>query len=107
MLPAVSRPSEALWPRLLPATCSQPAQGTLAISVTCPSNEPDLILGSKTARSPFVIAIKLAGIKTLPSIVNACFVTSAVSAGSSDLYTSSRALCKSCTRAPGEKTRKC
>lgn len=33
-----------------------------------------------------------AGIKALPSIINACLLTSAWSAASSDLYTSSRAL---------------
>lgn len=67
--------------------------GTLAISVICPSNAPELTNASKTAaRSPFVIAIKAAGIKGLPSVINACLLTSAVSAASSDMYTSSRAL---------------
>jgi len=42
--------------------------------------------------SPFVIAIQNAGIKALPSIINACFLTSAWSAASSDLFTSSRAI---------------
>ncbi|OBZ79129.1 putative proline-specific permease put4 [Grifola frondosa] len=41
---------------------------------------------------PFVIAIKTAGIKGLPSVINAALLTSAWSAASSDLYTSSRAL---------------
>lgn len=36
--------------------------------------------------------IQTAGIKALPSIINACLVTSAWSAASSDLYTSSRAI---------------
>jgi amino acid transporter len=67
--------------------------GTLAISVITPSNSPNLSLKSHTAaRSPFVIAIKAAGIKGLPSVINACLLTSAVSAASSDMYTSSRAL---------------
>lgn len=67
--------------------------GTLAISVICPSDAPDLSFKSKTAtKSPFVIAIKAAGIKGLPSVINAALLTSATSAASSDLYTSSRAL---------------
>lgn len=66
--------------------------GTFIIGLICPSNEPDLHLQSGTAKSPFVIAIKAAGIKALPSIINACLLTSAWSAASSDLYTSSRAL---------------
>jgi amino acid transporter len=67
--------------------------GTLAISVICPSDSPDLHLKSKTAaKSPFVIAIKAAGIRGLPSVINACLLTSATSAASSDVYTSSRAL---------------
>ena len=67
--------------------------GTLAISVITPSNAPNLSLKSKTAaKSPFVIAIQAAGIKGLPSVINAAILTSAVSAASSDMFTSSRAL---------------
>ncbi|KAJ9127077.1 hypothetical protein QFC24_001312 [Naganishia onofrii] len=67
--------------------------GTFVIGLLVPSNYPNLGLGSKNAAgSPFVIAIKRSGIKALPSIVNACLLTSAWSAASSDLYTSSRAL---------------
>jgi len=58
-----------------------------------PSNDPGLSLESGTAAaSPFVIAIKRSGIKFLPGLINACLLTSAWSAASSDLYTSSRAL---------------
>lgn len=58
-----------------------------------PSNSDGLDLVTSTAaKSPFVIAIKAAGIKGLPSVINAAILTSAMSAGSSDLYTSSRAL---------------
>lgn len=58
-----------------------------------PSNSEGLdLLGSTAAKSPFVIAIKAAGIKGLPSVINAAILTSAMSAGSSDLYTSSRAI---------------
>ncbi|KAG2062046.1 amino acid permease [Suillus hirtellus] len=67
--------------------------GTLMIGLLVPSNNPLLNLNSgTTAQSPFVIAIETAGIKSLPSIINACLLTSAWSASSSDLYTASRAI---------------
>ncbi|ODO05890.1 hypothetical protein I350_04951 [Cryptococcus amylolentus CBS 6273] len=67
--------------------------GTFIISVLVPYNEPNLLNGSGTAAaSPFVIAIQNAGIKALPSIVNAVLLISAWSAGNSDLYASSRTL---------------
>ncbi|KAJ3870099.1 amino acid permease/ SLC12A domain-containing protein [Lentinula novae-zelandiae] len=67
--------------------------GTFVIGLLVPSNDPQLDLGTGTAASsPFVIAIQNAGIKGLPSLINACLLTSAWSAASSDLYTSSRAL---------------
>ncbi|KAH9025057.1 amino acid permease [Lactarius hengduanensis] len=67
--------------------------GVTVIGLLVPSNDPGLALGNGTAAaSPFVIAIKRSGIKALPQIINACLLTSAWSAASSDLYTSSRAL---------------
>ncbi|KAI0344518.1 amino acid permease [Trametopsis cervina] len=67
--------------------------GVTIIGLLVPSNHPDLALKTSTAaKSPFVIAIKTAGINGLPSVINAALLTSALSAGSSDLYTSSRAL---------------
>ncbi|KAM0755400.1 amino acid transporter [Meredithblackwellia eburnea MCA 4105] len=67
--------------------------GVFVIGLLVPSNDPRLALGTGTAvSSPFVIAIQNAGIKALPSIINACLLTSAWSAGSSDMYTSSRSL---------------
>jgi len=67
--------------------------GVFILGLICPSNNPDITLDDGTARSSaWVAAIKLAKIKALPSIVNACLLTSAWSAGSSDLYTSSRAM---------------
>ncbi|KAF7355053.1 Amino acid permease [Mycena sanguinolenta] len=67
--------------------------GVTVIGLLVPSNDSHLNLSSGTAASsPFVIAIQRSGIKALPSIINACLLTSAWSAGSSDLYTSSRAL---------------
>ncbi|THH11555.1 hypothetical protein EW145_g585 [Phellinidium pouzarii] len=67
--------------------------GTIIIGLLVPSNDPNLNLNSGTAAgSPFVIAIQKAGIKGLPSVINAALLTSAWSAASSDLYTSSRAI---------------
>ncbi|WVQ77053.1 hypothetical protein IAR50_006732 [Cryptococcus sp. DSM 104548] len=65
--------------------------GIFVISVLVPYTEPDLLNGSGTAAaSPFVIAIENAGIKALPSIVNAVLLISAWSAGNSDMYAASR-----------------
>ncbi|KAH8924825.1 amino acid permease [Atractiella rhizophila] len=70
--------------------------GVFIIGLLCPSNDqnlPGVAKGQSTAaNSPFVIAIKRAGIKGLPSVINAAILTSAWSAGSSNLYTSSRSL---------------
>ncbi|CCM01935.1 uncharacterized protein FIBRA_04008 [Fibroporia radiculosa] len=67
--------------------------GVTVIGLLVPSNNPFLNLEKSTAaKSPFVIAINTAGIKGLPSVINAALLTAAASAASSDLYTSSRAL---------------
>ncbi|KAI0757059.1 amino acid permease [Daedaleopsis nitida] len=66
--------------------------GVTIIGLLVPSNDPKLSLNSNAAGSPFVIAITRAGIAGLPSVINAALLTSAWSAASSDLYTSSRAL---------------
>ncbi|OAV94228.1 hypothetical protein PTTG_00614 [Puccinia triticina 1-1 BBBD Race 1] len=67
--------------------------GTFIIGLLVPSNDPRLNLDSHdAASSPFVIAIEKSGIHTLPSIINAALLSSAWSAASSDMYTSSRAL---------------
>ncbi|THU94837.1 amino acid permease [Dendrothele bispora CBS 962.96] len=67
--------------------------GTIIIGLLVPSTDDRLDLASgDAASSPFVIAIQNAGIKGLPSVINAALLTSAWSAASSDLYTSSRAL---------------
>jgi amino acid transporter len=55
-----------------------------------PRNE-DLVSGSGNANSsPWVLAIKQAGISALPSIVNACILISAWSAGNSYCWVGSR-----------------
>lgn len=67
--------------------------GVTIIGLLVPYTNPNLNLADGTAAaSPFVIAIEIAGIKGLPSLINACVLTSAWSAGNSDLYCSSRAL---------------
>ncbi|KIJ68243.1 hypothetical protein HYDPIDRAFT_24541 [Hydnomerulius pinastri MD-312] len=67
--------------------------GTTIVGLLVPSNNPALNLADGTAAaSPFVIAMEAAGIKALPSVINAALLTSAWSAASSDLYTSSRSL---------------
>lgn len=89
-----SCPTRAL--SLTRAICARSVFYILGVFITgllVPSDDPRLNLGTGTAASaPFVIAIQNAGIKALPSIINACLLTSAWSAASSDLYTSSRAL---------------
>ncbi|KIJ55957.1 hypothetical protein M422DRAFT_198811 [Sphaerobolus stellatus SS14] len=68
--------------------------GVFVLGLITPSNNPTIVKPSTgtAASSAWVVAIRIAKIKALPSIVNACLLTSAWSAGSSDLYTSSRAL---------------
>lgn len=67
--------------------------GVFMLGLICPYDDPRLISDTgNAASSAWVVAIQRAGIKVLPHIANACFLTSAWSAGSSDLYTSSRAL---------------
>lgn len=64
----------------------------------CVSSEDPLLLDAiqkgkpGVAASPFVIAIKRAGINALPDIINAVVLTSAWSAGNSFYYTSTRVL---------------
>ncbi|TPR06450.1 hypothetical protein CAN33_0021475 [Aspergillus niger] len=66
--------------------------GVLAIGVICPSNASGLTNGTGVAASPWVIAIKRAGIHGLDSVVNAVIITSAWSSANSYLYMSSRTL---------------
>ncbi|GAA5983485.1 hypothetical protein JCM11641_005824 [Rhodosporidiobolus odoratus] len=67
--------------------------GCLVIGLLVSKDDPALLRNDGTAMSsPFVIAIERAGIKVLPSVVNAAFLISATSAASSGLYTASRSL---------------
>lgn len=65
--------------------------GALLISLVVDPRNADLVSGSGNANSsPWVIAMKEAGISVLPSIVNACILISAWSAGSSYCWVGSR-----------------
>lgn len=67
--------------------------GALLVGMLVPYDDPRLVSGTGNANSsPWVIAIRNAGIPALPSIVNAAILTSAWSAGNSYLFVSSRVL---------------
>ncbi|KIX93401.1 uncharacterized protein Z520_10820 [Fonsecaea multimorphosa CBS 102226] len=71
--------------------------GSLAVGLLVPYNDPDLLSALATgapgaAGSPWVIAIKKAGIPVLPSIINAVILSSATSAANACLYSGSRYL---------------
>lgn len=63
------------------------------VGLIVPSNDENLLHSTGTAaQSPFVIAATRAGIKIVPSIINAIVLTSAWSAGNSGLLNGSRLL---------------
>lgn len=65
--------------------------GAFLIGLIVDPRNTSLVSGSGNANSsPWVIAIKNAGIDTLPSIVNACILVSAWSAGNSYCWVASR-----------------
>lgn len=71
--------------------------GSLAIGVLVASNDERLLKAldegaAGAAASPWVIGIQNAGIKVLPSIINAVILTSASSSANAFLYTGSRYL---------------
>ncbi|KAK9465081.1 amino acid permease/ SLC12A domain-containing protein [Lipomyces arxii] len=68
--------------------------GILIVGMLVPYNDNNLLnsTGDGAASSPFVIAFNRAGIKVLPSIINAGILTSAFSAADSQLYSTSRML---------------
>lgn len=63
----------------------------LVVGLILNSHDPN-IGTSGTAGSPFVIAFQNAGIKVLPSIINAVVITSAFSSGNGMLFLASRTL---------------
>ncbi|KAG8878975.1 glyceraldehyde-3-phosphate dehydrogenase 1 [Tulasnella sp. 332] len=64
----------------------------LLVGFLVPYNDPNLLNGSGAAASPFVIAIKNARIKALPSIFNAVILISVLSVGNSATFATSRTL---------------
>lgn len=66
------------------------------LGMLVPFNSPELAFAlhasSSANASPFVVAIKLAGIKVLPGILNACLLIFVFSAANSDLYIAARTL---------------
>lgn len=67
--------------------------GVFVTGLIVPYNDPNLLASTgNAAQSPYVIAMRRAGINVLPHIINACVFTSAFSAGNSFLFTSSRIL---------------
>ncbi|KAJ9098483.1 hypothetical protein QFC19_006350 [Naganishia cerealis] len=72
--------------------------GTELIGVTGKSFKPRnaqaeaLIIAANASASPFVVAIRLAGIKFLPAFINGCILLFVFSAANSDVYIGSRTL---------------
>jgi amino acid transporter len=66
--------------------------GSLVIGIIVPSNNQSLLGGKDASASPFVIGIQNVGIKGLNHVINAAVLTSALSAGNSFFFASSRFL---------------
>lgn len=66
----------------------------LIVGLIVPSNSPDLLgsSGADTKASPFVLAFQYAGVKGLPSVMNAVITISVISVANSCTYASSRTL---------------
>jgi amino acid transporter len=64
----------------------------LVVGLILDSQDPRIGKASGTAGSPFVLAFQAAGIKALPSIINAVVITSAFSSGNGVLFLASRTL---------------
>ncbi|PWY79548.1 amino acid permease [Aspergillus heteromorphus CBS 117.55] len=63
------------------------------IGILVPYTNPNLLTdGNDANSSPFVIAARLAGVKVLPSIINAVLLTVVLSAANSNVYSGSRIL---------------
>ncbi|KMP08726.1 amino-acid permease inda1 [Coccidioides immitis RMSCC 2394] len=61
------------------------------IGILIPYTNKDLLSdASDASASPFVIAVKLAGVKTLPGLINAVLLTVVLSAANSNVYSGSR-----------------
>ncbi|KAG9773448.1 AAT family amino acid transporter, partial [Aureobasidium melanogenum] len=75
------------------------------VGLIVPSNSPDLLgaSGANTKASPFVLAIKYAGVKGLPSVFNAVITISVISVANSCTYGSSRTMQALAARGMGPK----
>ncbi|KAH8658092.1 amino acid permease/ SLC12A domain-containing protein [Xylariales sp. PMI_506] len=62
------------------------------VTLVVASNDTALLTASNTAASPFVIAANNAGIKVIPSVINAIVITSAWSSANSGMLAGSRSL---------------
>ncbi|KAK5989812.1 Arginine permease CAN1 [Cladobotryum mycophilum] len=63
------------------------------VGINIPHDNPGLTNASTNASaSPLVIVAQLAGVRVLPSIINAVLLTAVLSAANSDIYSSSRIL---------------
>ncbi|KAK9780225.1 hypothetical protein SCAR479_02862 [Seiridium cardinale] len=62
------------------------------VTLVVASSDPSLLSASSTSASPFVIAANNAGIKVVPSIINAVVITSAWSAANSGMLSGTRSL---------------
>lgn len=66
------------------------------LGMVVPYNSPELAFANKNknsaSASPFVVAVKLAGITFLPGFLNACILIFVFSASNSDLYIASRTI---------------
>lgn len=70
------------------------------VGLIVPSDSPDLLgaSGANTKASPFVLAIQYAGVKGLPSVMNAVVTISVISVANSCTYGSSRTMQALATR---------
>ncbi|RDW70297.1 amino acid transporter-7 [Coleophoma crateriformis] len=70
--------------------------GIIVLGMAVPYNNSLLLGANKTitssSASPFVVAMKIAGIQILPDIVNGCFLVFTLSFANSDIYIASRTL---------------
>jgi yeast amino acid transporter len=68
----------------------------ILLGMLVPYNSTELAFANKSsnsaAASPYVVAIKLAGIKVLPGLLNGCICLFVFSAANSDLYIASRTI---------------
>lgn len=68
--------------------------GVLVLGMAIPHDNERLIGATKAktsaAASPFVIAVKLAGIRYFPDVINGCLLIFVISAANSDIYIGSR-----------------